>query len=269
MNNNVESVLSTIGIIAYAGFFIIFPIYAAVIAFQKGRKGWGIASLVSIFVFAGWLVGAIALFVKPDFLVLRSQESLRKKQRIAFGAFFITPIVLFAIVLIIRTNLKPPKSMAIVPTYTVQPTIQRTPIHPQIECNPSVLPTPMVGEDIGNIISTCSCLNGVEVTVAGRLCIPRSVTSNSVEYLVEFLPKDSSCSDDTVGPTAAISKGNENNMVREVTGMYSSMEFKADNGNEFRVGRDGEIVILRGTLGYSEMFGACYLNRVTSIEESE
>jgi hypothetical protein len=41
----------------------IFPIGAAYYAFKKGRQGWAIATIVSIFVGMGWLVGVIALMV--------------------------------------------------------------------------------------------------------------------------------------------------------------------------------------------------------------
>lgn len=41
----------------------IFPMGAAYYAFKKGRQGWAIATIVSIFVGMGWLVGVIALMV--------------------------------------------------------------------------------------------------------------------------------------------------------------------------------------------------------------
>jgi len=40
---------------------LVFPIVAAVVAFRKGHKGWGIATIVSIFFGAGPIIGILAL----------------------------------------------------------------------------------------------------------------------------------------------------------------------------------------------------------------
>ena len=53
-------IFTVVGIIA-----LVFPIIAAVVAFRRRHPGWGIATLVSIFLAAGWLVGILAI-IQPD-----------------------------------------------------------------------------------------------------------------------------------------------------------------------------------------------------------
>ena len=45
------------------GIFIAFPIFAASKARKKGRKGWALATLITMFVAYGWLIGLIALLL--------------------------------------------------------------------------------------------------------------------------------------------------------------------------------------------------------------
>ena len=58
-----------------AGIGLVFPIIAAVVAFRKGHPGWGIATIVSIFLALGWLVGVLAI-MQPDERKLRSAGAL-------------------------------------------------------------------------------------------------------------------------------------------------------------------------------------------------
>ena len=51
------------------GIFIAFPIFAASKARKRGRKGWALATLITMFVGYGWLIGLIAL-------LLPSKESI-------------------------------------------------------------------------------------------------------------------------------------------------------------------------------------------------
>jgi len=50
-----------VGIIGFG-----FPILAAIVAFRRGRTGWGIATIVSIFLAMGWLVGTLALMQRAE-----------------------------------------------------------------------------------------------------------------------------------------------------------------------------------------------------------
>jgi len=45
------------------GILIAFPIFAASKARKKGRKGWGTATIITMFVGYGWLIGLIALLL--------------------------------------------------------------------------------------------------------------------------------------------------------------------------------------------------------------
>lgn len=51
------------GIILMVGIFIVFPIYAAIQARKKGRKGWAIAIIITTFILYGWLTGLISMFL--------------------------------------------------------------------------------------------------------------------------------------------------------------------------------------------------------------
>jgi hypothetical protein len=53
---------------------LVFPIIAAVVAFRKGHPGWGIATIVSIFLAIGWLVGVLAI-IQPDERKVRAAYS--------------------------------------------------------------------------------------------------------------------------------------------------------------------------------------------------
>jgi len=55
---------------------LIFPIIAAVVAFRKGHPGWGIATIVSIFLALGWLVGILAI-IQPNERRARSANALQ------------------------------------------------------------------------------------------------------------------------------------------------------------------------------------------------
>ena len=54
-----------IGIILIMILGLVFPAVAAYIAFRKGRKGWAIATIVSIFLLLGPFLGIVAILIPP------------------------------------------------------------------------------------------------------------------------------------------------------------------------------------------------------------
>ena len=62
MDTGTVTVIVVLGIL-----YFVFPIIAAVAAFRKGRRGWGIATLVTIPFGAGWIVGTVALILPAKF----------------------------------------------------------------------------------------------------------------------------------------------------------------------------------------------------------
>ena len=61
-------VVVVVGIIGF-----VFPILASVAAFQKGRIGWGIATIATTFLGWGWLVGMIAFVLPAKFSKVKSE----------------------------------------------------------------------------------------------------------------------------------------------------------------------------------------------------
>jgi hypothetical protein len=68
-----DTILVIAGVTSVA---LIFPIIAAVVAFRKGHPGWGIATIVSIFLAVGWLVGILAI-IQPNERKTRPASSLQ------------------------------------------------------------------------------------------------------------------------------------------------------------------------------------------------
>lgn len=258
MSPTADLILSIIGVLALAALYIGLPIMAARIAFRKGRKGWGIASIVSIFLLAGWLVGSIALFVKPGLEFGEPSESLKTRQTATFGAFFILPVLIAVISLSIRSSAQPTAQAAVL-TPTAQPT------ETQVTCSPAEQATPAAGEETGSVIARCNCLVGSEVAVTGKLCMPRTVLSSDNYYSAQFLPADGVCYESELNVAYAdLPVGSEANQIKPVQGDYFNMTVVTNDGKDIPLGKDGQMVTLTGKfISYGKV---CHL-RVMEIAQ--
>lgn len=269
MTNPTLTAIEILRMIVLAILFIGFPVYAAIIAFHKGRNGWGKASLISIPFLAGWLVGLIALFVKPGFLPKKDNASIKRNQSIAFSLFFLAPISFIIISLLMISSQENATAKVVTPTVTQKPTVERVAIHPQDDCDEITMATPTEGEDIANLFHYCSCLSGSEVTVNGRYCIPSTVSSADSYYIGSLKSTKTECRDGNAGANAPIPVGDSNNEVNKVTGMYTSLMYKDDLGKAFGISEDGRILTLRATIDFDKWVGRCSLGNIRFVEVFE
>jgi len=92
MNTNDVLIISSVSLV-----FIVFPLVAAVVAFSRKRKDWGIGIIVAILFGFGWLLSLLFLreFIKTDAVIpkirdfFKSNETVQRVSSLIGGALIL------------------------------------------------------------------------------------------------------------------------------------------------------------------------------------